>query len=373
VDRASAEYHQGRRRAHHQPVGASQGSRIQLAIARALPEDVATAAVGIPRGAVLSIALALDDGIPRDGLQGVEFVLTGEQSGKRHELLRAVVPRRRSPGTTGAFPLDAFAATSMQFHFATRVIPQPGVDPARVTAVPLWGAPEILAPAANTAPPNVILVSLDTLRADHVGAFGETRGLTPHIDALAAAGTAFENAFTTYPSTAYAHLSMLSGLYPRRIGPVSLNVAVPGQRAHARAASGSRRLGHRAVTEDVVLAAASDFRAASLRITRTSIRARGRSNRGTSRRRWGPRPRLARASRRRSRLPVRAHLRRPLAVQRAAEFQSQRSPIARWPGLKASYAAEVRYADTQIARLVDTLERLGIASRHAFDRHLRPR
>ena len=61
-------------------------------------------------------------------------------------------------------------------------------------------------------------MTLDTLRADRVGALGDARGLTPHLDALAAKGILFEHAFTTAPLTLPAHASMLTGLFPFRHG-----------------------------------------------------------------------------------------------------------------------------------------------------------
>jgi arylsulfatase A-like enzyme len=349
------------------PADAPRGSRIHVAIRATLPENVTTAPVDVPRGAVLSIALALDRDIPRDGLVGVEFVLTGEQNGDRHELLRAVVPATATAWDDRRIPLDAFAGDSMQFHFATRVIPQSGVDSARVTAVPLWGAPEILAPADAAAPPNVVLVSLDTLRADHVGAFGETRGLTPHIDALAAAGTAFENAITTYPSTTYAHLSMLSGLYPRSIGPVSLSIEVPNS-VHMLA----QHLGRAgwvtgAVTEDILLAAATGFpRGFSTYHENVDPEPVGGESRKVEKTIGTAVAWLERHAADRVFLFVHTYV---VHWPYSAPTEFQVPTVAGGDGdrpmanLRAAYAAEVRYADTQIARLVDTLERLGIASR----------
>jgi arylsulfatase A-like enzyme/thioredoxin-like negative regulator of GroEL len=61
-------------------------------------------------------------------------------------------------------------------------------------------------------------VSIDTLRADHVGAYGAKTGATPNLDALAAEGVLFENALTPVPITLPAHASMLTGLLPHRHG-----------------------------------------------------------------------------------------------------------------------------------------------------------
>ena len=71
---------------------------------------------------------------------------------------------------------------------------------------------------AGRRPPNVLLVSIDTLRADHLGAYGSTRGLTPRLDGVAAAGVVFERAITSAPWTLPAMASLLTGRYPHGHG-----------------------------------------------------------------------------------------------------------------------------------------------------------
>jgi len=66
--------------------------------------------------------------------------------------------------------------------------------------------------------PNVLLITLDTLRADHLGCYGRANAETPRIDALAREGVLFEKAFTPAPSTLPAHVSILTGLYPHQHG-----------------------------------------------------------------------------------------------------------------------------------------------------------
>ena len=55
----------------------------------------------------------------------------------------------------------------------------------------------LLALGCADEPPSIVVVTLDTVRCDHVGAYGDERHLTPHLDALAARGLVFEHAFTT--------------------------------------------------------------------------------------------------------------------------------------------------------------------------------
>ncbi len=71
----------------------------------------------------------------------------------------------------------------------------------------------------GTAPPrNVVLITLDTLRADHLGAYGATSVQTPRLDALAAQGVVFDQVMTTAPLTLPAHSSIMTGRFPPRHG-----------------------------------------------------------------------------------------------------------------------------------------------------------
>ncbi|MFN0008415.1 MAG: sulfatase [Planctomycetota bacterium] len=71
--------------------------------------------------------------------------------------------------------------------------------------------------------PNVVLIVLDTLRADHLGAYGDTRGLSPAFDALARQGTIFEDAYANAPWTVPSHASLFTGLSARAHGATSLH------------------------------------------------------------------------------------------------------------------------------------------------------
>src|ERR1700724_4117784 len=76
-----------------------------------------------------------------------------------------------------------------------------------------WLAANALAGAA--APPNVILVTLDTVRADRMGFLGSKRGLTPNLDALAPQSVVFSHPYSQVPLTAPSHAAILTGTYPQ--------------------------------------------------------------------------------------------------------------------------------------------------------------
>jgi choline-sulfatase len=66
--------------------------------------------------------------------------------------------------------------------------------------------------------PNVVVITIDTLRADHVGCYGDKQIRTPNIDALASEAVRFERAYTPVPVTLPAHTVIFTGTYPMRSG-----------------------------------------------------------------------------------------------------------------------------------------------------------
>ncbi len=85
---------------------------------------------------------------------------------------------------------------------------------------------------------NVLLITLDTMRADHLGCYGHRGIQTPNLDALAGRGVRFAKAFTPSPSTLPGHGTILTGLYPYR---------------HGARTNGSHKLGPQNVTMAEVL------------------------------------------------------------------------------------------------------------------------
>jgi arylsulfatase A-like enzyme len=66
--------------------------------------------------------------------------------------------------------------------------------------------------------PNVLLVTLDTTRADHLGAYGHQRDTSPHFDALAGEGTLYTRAYSTSSWTLPSHASLFTGKFPTSHG-----------------------------------------------------------------------------------------------------------------------------------------------------------
>ncbi len=74
----------------------------------------------------------------------------------------------------------------------------------------------------QTTPSLIILISIDTLRPDHLGQYGYPIDTSPNLDEFSREGVLFEDASSTAPWTLPSHASMLTGLYPLRHGAVSM-------------------------------------------------------------------------------------------------------------------------------------------------------
>ena len=69
--------------------------------------------------------------------------------------------------------------------------------------------------AAGTPAPNILLITLDTTRADRMGFLGSNRGLTPNLDELASQAAVFTRAYAQAPLTSPSHATILTGTYPQ--------------------------------------------------------------------------------------------------------------------------------------------------------------
>jgi arylsulfatase A-like enzyme/Tfp pilus assembly protein PilF len=78
--------------------------------------------------------------------------------------------------------------------------------------------PAVTAAAETPARPSVLLITLDTTRADHLGCYGADFAASPNLDALAGRGVRFDDALSPTPLTLPSHVSILTGMVPRNHG-----------------------------------------------------------------------------------------------------------------------------------------------------------
>ena len=72
--------------------------------------------------------------------------------------------------------------------------------------------------AAAASKPNLVLISLDSTRADRMGFLGGKGALTPNLDGLAGESIVFEHAYAQAPASVVSHATILSGAYPQSTG-----------------------------------------------------------------------------------------------------------------------------------------------------------
>lgn len=121
---------------------------------------------------------------------------------------------------TARLDLSRFAGRRVRARFEVDLTGDPaGASPSPLAGaaprVPrwLWARPRLQRPCA-AGPPSILLVSIDTLRADHLGCYGYPRPTSPTIDALAREGVRFDPAISQAPWTTPSHMSLFTSLVP---------------------------------------------------------------------------------------------------------------------------------------------------------------
>jgi arylsulfatase A-like enzyme/tetratricopeptide (TPR) repeat protein len=137
--------------------------------------------------------------------------------------------RKRSPAPPAETPRRPWIARTIGVALALAALSIAGVAISRS-----WRRPR----------PNLLVVTIDTLRADHVGAYGYAAADTPVMDSLAREGARFENALSAVPITGPAHATIFTGQYPPVHG-VRDNVAFPLGAGHRTLASILQTRGYR--------------------------------------------------------------------------------------------------------------------------------
>ncbi len=165
----------------------------------------------VPEGAVLELSYGL-----QARAQGpVRFeVAAALPDGTRRVLMADTLAEGAAGWRDARVDLSGLAGTRVGLELLS--VLEGEFDAAR--GFPAWANPEVVAPA-RLEQPNIVLVCLDTLRADHLSLYGYRRATSPHIDAWARArGTVFETVVAPAPWTLPSHASMFSGLDAHRHG-----------------------------------------------------------------------------------------------------------------------------------------------------------
>jgi len=176
--------------------------------------------IQVPPNAALRFAYGASTLGRPDLLTATDFlVLVDEGDGEEQvfsETLRRSQPNHWLPRDVD---LSRFAGKTVRLTFATGRV-EAERPRAERHMLPLWGNPILVDRAAVSEKPDIVLISIDCLRADHLSAYGYARETSPHLDAFARKATLFETAITASSYTLPTHAAMLTGLPPSLHGAI---------------------------------------------------------------------------------------------------------------------------------------------------------
>ena len=169
----------------------------------------------------LELATAMQRDAWETSSDGVTFEVTlVDADGQAHQVFSQHLDPAHDEADRGWQPatidLAAFAGQQVDLTFITKAGGNPAYDWAAWSQLRLVS--DKVLPVGRENQPNVILISIDTLRADHVSAYGYEHPTSPHLDALAQEGVLFEQAYTQAIITTPEHTTMLTSLYARTHG-----------------------------------------------------------------------------------------------------------------------------------------------------------
>lgn len=164
-------------------------------------------------GTFLQIAFATVCPPPHRCVGGVRFKAEGVAGSTRASFVQTHIAADRTPSHWHVRTVDLRRFRDQATTIELSVEPYGRRDGTGHPPVGVWGEPLLISEPAQPQP-NVILISLDTLRADRLGSYGYERQTSPTLDSLAADGARFTQAMSQSPWTTPSHMSLFTSLYP---------------------------------------------------------------------------------------------------------------------------------------------------------------
>ncbi len=171
--------------------------------------------VDLTAASELEFAVGIVGDAPQDGPAeaggepgaGVDFRVELEAQGRKRTLFQKFVA---APGASAASGV-AFTRHRIELPYDIQAARLSFVTRGEGPALAFWANPVLF--RMDPSGINVILISVDTLRADHLGCYGYTRDTSPNIDALAEDGIRFANAYASSSWTLPSHVSLMTSLH----------------------------------------------------------------------------------------------------------------------------------------------------------------
>jgi arylsulfatase A-like enzyme len=181
--------------------------------------DVVSAPFDVPAEARLDVAIGVEETAPSTEATPIEFRVVAESAEGTSVLDRRTYDPRAEDRRWRDVRIDLSSVAGRTVRLRLSTVALDAAPPGG--SLPVWADPVVSAPKAG-APLNVVVVSLDTLRAKSVSAYGAARRTTPALDeVVGGAGTIFDAAYTSVPHTLWGHLAVFTGRYLRNLNGTS--------------------------------------------------------------------------------------------------------------------------------------------------------
>ena len=179
--------------------------------------------VTLPPGAVLRFAMGVATAGEIESTLPIRFRIRLKHGGVDENLFEETIGRRNL-WIDRELKLDHALFKDVRLVFETEWgRGSPPDDELDDHVLPLWGSPIVTSSSSPSEKPLLVLISIDCLRADHVGAYGYDQPTTPNLDRFAEQAVVYEEAVSTSSWTLPTHMSMLTGLTPSQHGVVNLD------------------------------------------------------------------------------------------------------------------------------------------------------
>ncbi len=173
--------------------------------------------LNILENTTLQFAAGIDEYVWSAESSGCEFQVIFEENNKEHilynEKFQPYENESHRKWYEVSIDLSEFQSIKGILRFETRPLSSQNAENTTNLGYVLLANPRIISPRTVTEP-NIVLISIDTLRRDHLSTYGYTKKTSPFLDSLAAESAVFENAIAQAPYTVTSHITMMTSLWP---------------------------------------------------------------------------------------------------------------------------------------------------------------
>jgi len=172
----------------------------------------------VPEKASLQFAAGIDEYVRRSNTSSCIFRVIFLENSTQHTLYEETFQSYKNKGKPEwrevSIDLSQFQNKKGILRFETEPLPSQEVEDNISLGYLLLANPKILLPGSPEEP-SIILISIDTLRSDHLGLYGYAKEVSPFLDTMVSETAVFDRAIAQAPYTVTSHMTMMTSLWPR--------------------------------------------------------------------------------------------------------------------------------------------------------------